>query len=88
LKAIKQYARAADLGVSKAHVTWVGRLYREGGYLKKAKFHLEAAAMAGHEIARSKLGFIEADDGNTERAIKHWTIAASAGMGNTLPCIN
>ena len=47
--------------------------------MKKAKFHFEAAAMAGHEIARSKLGFIEADDGNTERAIKHWTIAASAG---------
>jgi hypothetical protein len=47
--------------------------------VKKAKFHFEAAAMAGHEIARSKLGFIEAEYGNTERAIKHWSIAASAG---------
>jgi TPR repeat protein len=47
--------------------------------MKKAKFHYEAAAMAGHEIARSKLGFMEAESRNMEQAIKHWSIAASAG---------
>jgi TPR repeat protein len=77
-KALELYARAADLGCSHANCN-LGMLYHEGGNLKKAKFHLEAAAMAGHEIARSKLGFIEADYGNMERAVKHWTIAASAG---------
>ena len=35
--------------------------------------------MAGHEDARHKLGFLEAQSGNMERAMKHFTIAASAG---------
>ena len=47
--------------------------------MKKAKFHFEAAAMAGHEVARNNLGCLELDSGNMERAIKHWIIAASAG---------
>ena len=47
--------------------------------MKKAKFHWEAAAMAGHEVARSNLGSLEYNSGNMGRAIKHWTIAASAG---------
>ena len=47
--------------------------------MKKAKFHFEAAAMAGHEVARCNLGGLEAESGNMERAHKHWTIAASAG---------
>ena len=47
--------------------------------MKKAKFHVEAAAMAGNEVARYNLGVMECNSGNIERAIKHWTIAASAG---------
>ena len=35
--------------------------------------------MAGHEVAWCNLGTMEANSGNMERAIKHWTIAASAG---------
>ena len=61
---------------------------RRGGNRKKAKFHFEAAAMAGHDGARFNLGVIEAESGNMERAVKHWTIAASAGcfraMGDLL----
>ena len=49
------------------------------GDLKKAKFHFEAAAMAGHENAIYNLGIIEYNSGNMERAVKHWTIAASVG---------
>ena len=37
-KAIELYTRAADLGCSQAH-RCLGIFYREGGYLKKAKFH-------------------------------------------------
>jgi TPR repeat protein len=88
-KAMELYARAAELGYSKAHLA-LGNAYDEGGDLKKEKFHLEAAAMAGHEIARSKLGYMELKSGNMERAVKHWTIAASAGschaMQNLLIC--
>jgi hypothetical protein len=42
--------------------------------LKKAD-----AAMAGHETARYNIGTMEAQSGNMDRAVKHWTIAASAG---------
>ena len=77
-KALELFTRAADLGCSKAHSS-LGKIYHEGGNMKKAKFHIEAAAMAGHEAARYNLGNMEFNSGNTERAVKHWTIAASAG---------
>ena len=53
-KAMEIYAKAADLGYGKAHCNLAG-LYRKGGDLKKAKFHYEAAAMAGDELARFNL---------------------------------
>ena len=77
-KAVELMTKAAELGCSIAHYN-LGRHYDEGGDLKKAKFHYEAAAMAGHEDARYKLGEIEHESGNMERAIRHWAIAASAG---------
>ena len=77
-KAMELYIRAAKLGCSKAHDN-LANVHHEGGNMKKAKFHLEAAAMAGHEAARYDLGVVEAQSGNMERAIKHWTIAASGG---------
>jgi TPR repeat protein len=90
-KAMELYARAADLGSSEAHYR-LGHLNcnlddpnNNGGDFKKAKFHYEAAAMAGHEVARNELGVIELKyKRNAERSIKHLTIAASAG--NYLPC--
>jgi TPR repeat protein len=69
-KAMELYARAVQLGCSKAHCN-LGNVYHEGGNLKKAKFHWEAAAMAGDEVARCNLGVIEAQSENNERAIKH-----------------
>ena len=50
-KAMELYARAADLGCS-----YLANIYHKGGNLKKAKFHYEAAAMAGDEVARYTLG--------------------------------
>ena len=76
--AMELYARSAGLGCGLAHSKFAC-IYHEGGDLKKAKFHFEAAAMAGHEGARFNLGVMEYNSGNMERAIKHWTIAASAG---------
>ena len=57
----------------------LGDIYYEGGDLKKAKFHYEAAAMLGNEVARNNIGTIEFESENMERAAKHWKIAASAG---------
>ena len=77
-KAIELFTKSADLGCSEAH-NQLGAIYHDGGALKKAKFHVETAAMAGHEGARHNLGVMEAESGNMERAPKHWNIAASAG---------
>jgi TPR repeat protein len=77
-KAIELYARAADLGCSKAH-DQLGDIYHQGGDMKKAKFHFEAAAMAGNEVARCIVGIHEYNSGHIEQAVKHWTIASSSG---------
>jgi TPR repeat protein len=77
-KAMELYNRATELKPISAHYK-LGCIYYKGGDLKKTKFHLEAAAMAGHEGARSNLGVMEAQSGNMERAVKHWIIAASSG---------
>ena len=86
-RAMELYARAAELGSRHAHFE-LGSIYYQGGDLKKAKFHYEAAAMAGHEVARYNLaghevarylGSVEAQKANSERVFKHLRIAASAG---------
>jgi TPR repeat protein len=77
-KAMELYVRAAELGSIRANCHLAG-IYHEGGDVKKAKFHLEIAAMAGDEEARYNLGCMEAQFRNIERALKHLTIAASAG---------
>ena len=77
-KAMDLYVRAAELGCKKEHYC-LGVIYMGEGDLKKAKFHFEAAAIAGHEMARFNLGVHEYNSVNIERAVKHWKIAASAG---------
>jgi TPR repeat protein len=54
-KAIELWTQSAHLGCSKAHINLYHE-YCDLGDMKKAKFHLEAAAMAGHEGARHNLG--------------------------------
>ena len=78
VKGVKLWTQAAELGSSKAHF-FLGKHYFKGGDLKKAKFHYEAAAIAGHEVARCNIGVMEFESGNMERALKHLIIAASAG---------
>jgi TPR repeat protein len=82
-KSMELYARAGQLGCSKAHGA-LGGIYHKRGDSKKAKFHYEAAAMAGHKKARCTIGNIEGTSGNIERAIKHLKIAASAGDYNAM----
>jgi TPR repeat protein len=77
-KGMELLTKSADLGCSLAHCK-LADIYDEGGDVKKANFHYEAAAMTGDEVARCNLGIVEAESGNIERAVKHWMIAASAG---------
>ena len=78
-RAMVLWKQAAKLGSSQAHYRSGKFELRVRGDFKKAKFHYEAAAMAGHEDARFNLGLMEYKSGNVERAVKHWKIAASAG---------
>jgi hypothetical protein len=59
-------------------ITWLAFIMR-GEIQRRAKFHYEAAAMAGDEVARNNIGTMEVNFGNMEQAVKHWTVAASAG---------
>ena len=89
-KAMDLYARSADLGCGLAHYD-MGGIYEGKGDYKKAKFNLEAAVMAGHEGSRTALGrleFLLAKYEQPERALKHWTIAASSGCYSALYHLN
>ncbi len=63
-------------------------MYLEGHGVEKDKkkevYHLEKAAIGGHPIARFNLGCFEGRNGNIERAVKHWIIAASQGEDDSL----
>ena len=65
------WSQAAALGSSMAHFH-LGTNYHREGDLTKAKFHYEAAAMAGNEMARFNLGCMDYELGNRERAVKNW----------------
>ena len=86
MKAVELYTRAAELGYGTAH-SCLGGIYEGGGNTNMAKFHWEAAAIAGQELARFNLGVIVAESGNMERALKHWTISASAGDYKAMHCL-
>lgn len=78
-KAIDLWKQVVELGSNSASHYHLSIEYIKGGDLKKTKFHLEAAALAGNELARYNVGCIEVNSRNLERAVKHYTIAASAG---------
>ena len=79
-KGVELWTQAAKLGYSKAYFS-LEHEYNQQGHVKKAKFHHEAAAMAGHEVSRFTHGAMEgaSASGNLERAVKHLTIAACDG---------
>jgi hypothetical protein len=82
-KAKELYARVADLGYSKAH-NLLADVNNQWGDMNKTKLHFEAAAMAGHEVARFNLvESWEGKSGNFERAMKNVRIA---GISSALCC--
>jgi tetratricopeptide (TPR) repeat protein len=81
-KAVEYWTKAAELEDIRAHYE-LGCLYSRGEGVKKdeekAVYHWEKAAIGGHPSARHNLGCVEHDNGNTERAAKHFIIAANLG---------
>jgi TPR repeat protein len=80
-KAMELWKQAVALGSSQAHFYLAEAYHHDLEDLKKAQFHYEAAAVAGHEVARCNLAIMEKESGsgNIERVLKHLRIAASAG---------
>jgi len=85
--AFEYFTSAAELGDVEAHYR-LSQLYDFGRGIekdeKKEVHHLEEAAIGGHPSARCGLGFHEYDNGNIERAVKHWIIAAAQGHDDSI----
>ena len=54
---------------------------------KKAMHYYEIAAMNGHVLSRHNLGATEYNNGNRQRAMKHFILAANAGDDDSLDMV-
>ncbi len=86
-KALGYYTKAAALGHVYAHFC-LSVMYQEGQGVetdkKRSVYHLEEAAIGGHADARFNLGVHEHSNGRTNRAMKHYIIAAKLGHDDAL----
>jgi len=86
-KALEFYHRAGELGNAVSYYN-IGRAYGTGDGVKmdtkKATHYYELAAMGGCAHARYNLGCDEANEGNMDRAVKHWMISVSSGDPDSL----
>eukprot|EP00985_Skeletonema_marinoi_P006235 scaffold2699_cov140-Skeletonema_marinoi.AAC.9 len=80
-------SKAAELGDAKAHYR-VALMYWKGCGVEKDRgkemYHTEEATIGGHPSARCYLGCVEWNNDNTERAVKHWIIAATQGHDDSI----
>ena len=80
--ALEWFTKAAELGNIDAHYN-IGVMYEKGigveKDMEKAVYHYEKAAIGGSPHARHNLACYEGRNGNMERAVKHWIIAANLG---------
>jgi hypothetical protein len=80
--AFEYWTKAAELEDIRAHYE-LGCLYEAGeGVEKDAEkkvYHWEKAAIVGHHDARYNLGYVEEGNGNIDRAVRHFIIAANLG---------
>ena len=89
-KAFELFIRAGDLGSTGAYCN-VGCAYYNGSSVemdkKKANHYYKLAAIRGNVNARHNLGVEEEDEGNMNRALKHYMIAAEGGHNIALKAI-
>ena len=79
---------ASELGSAEGHSN-LGHSYDKGEGTeidkRKSVYHYQIAAMMGHNMgARYNLGYVEIQNGNYQRAMKHFKIAAKCGYKNSL----
>jgi tetratricopeptide (TPR) repeat protein len=86
-KAFEYWTKAAELGYAAAHNN-LGLMYYKGEGVEKddekAIHHYENAAIEGHPGARHNLGCMEGENDSTERAMKHFIIAANLGLEDSM----
>ena len=86
-KALELWHQAAELGNTASYHN-IGMAYLHGRGverdMKKAVHYWELAAMGGHVATRHNLGISEGLDGNIDRALKHFMIAAEFGDNDSL----
>jgi len=86
-KAIELRHRSAELGYAVSYYN-IGLAYLCGRGverdMKKAIHYYELAAMMGYVYARYYLGVYEKVEGNMDRALKHFMIAAGSGHTDSL----
>jgi TPR repeat protein len=86
--AFEYYTKAAALGNMMAHGNLSNMYHKGRGFEKDNKkkvYHLEEAAIGGDPGARHNLGCYEGNNGNIERAMRHFVIiAAKLGLDESL----
>jgi TPR repeat protein len=85
--AIEYYVKAAELGDAGSHHN-LSCIYALGEGvekdMKKYVYHMEQAAIGGHDVARYNLGCYEGNSGKVKRAMQHFIIAANLGLDEAL----
>ena len=89
-KANELLLKAGELGCAEAYFN-LGIVYGNGMGVdvdeEKAKHYWELAAMNGNVKARHNLGALEGRTGNSQRAMKHFILAARAGLDEALDTV-
>ena len=89
-KANELFLRAGELGCANAYYN-LGVSYEKGRGVEvnkeKAMHYWELAAMNGDVNARHNLGCVEGRDGNLDRSMKHFILAAKAGYKKSLDAV-
>ena len=83
-KSLELYRCAADLGNADA-MSYIGLLHErgDGGFVKnvgEGRQHMKTAAIMGSVMARHNLACLEASERNFDLAVKHFRLAAEAGL--------
>ena len=88
--AFQYFTKAAGLGHADAHYM-LAEMYHYGLGVEKDEgkeiHHMKEAAISGHPFARHDLGWLELNNGNIERAVKHLIIAAIQGNDKSMKAL-
>ena len=89
-KANELWLKAGELGCAGAYRS-LGDSYEEGDGvevdMEKSKHYYELSAMGGDINARYNVGLLENEAGNTQRALRHFILAARAGHDDSLDVV-